>query len=239
MQPLSILGFLGAASASAPLVALRTSSFMALKGIMDRQIVCVPVTAPVTCARSCGPGYVTCGSSGLNCYNPGLGEVCCSNESKSLAPETFRGINQLTLLESCPAGYYCTNGGCCPDGWPLASCGATITLGVIQPPAPEPTIPSTSAAAGTTTTRSHRTTTSEATDSASATTISDPTTSFSTTDVLFTTGLTALPSNTRPSSAGTTIRPPAGSVGSAGTRHNAILDVLVAAGGFAALVIVL
>ncbi len=42
----------------------------------------------LTCAEACGPGSVTCDSSGnpapefdLYCYNPGAGDTCCSDHT--------------------------------------------------------------------------------------------------------------------------------------------------------------
>ena len=66
-----------------------SNSFMAINGLFERQIQCVRVPPPLTCERSCGPGYVTC-SFLPHCYNPGLGQVCCSNGSQysiTVAPE--------------------------------------------------------------------------------------------------------------------------------------------------------
>ncbi|KAF7509910.1 hypothetical protein GJ744_007421 [Endocarpon pusillum] len=58
------------------------------------------------------------------CASVPAGEVCCSNG------------------KYCPAGSYCTNVGCCPDGMPLVDCYATESLSVIPPPAAtEPTSP--------------------------------------------------------------------------------------------------
>lgn len=50
-----------------------------------------------------------------------------------------RDIADLHDLGYCDPGYYCTDGGCCPDGVPLDQCGATITLSVIPPAGPEAT----------------------------------------------------------------------------------------------------
>ena len=57
---------------------------------------CQPVKHP-TCERSCGKGWVTC-QEFPNCYNPGIGQSCCSDGSY------------------CPAGSSCVPGGCCPHG---------------------------------------------------------------------------------------------------------------------------
>lgn len=58
--------------------------------VLKRQThICKPVTAPVTCERSCGAGYVQCVLP-LRCYNPGLGQTCCSNGSKFIS-NSFSG----------------------------------------------------------------------------------------------------------------------------------------------------
>lgn len=129
MQLLSALALAGLASAaSRPLRAAERRSHDILKAVVARQDdVCVPVPEPATCEDSCGPGNIMC-ISYPNCYNPGNGEVCCSDG------------------KYCPAGTYCTDAGCCPDDVPLEQCGATTTLSVVPPPsadepteAPEPT----------------------------------------------------------------------------------------------------
>ena len=75
------LSFATAASATA-LEAGQHASFMALRSVMERQLqICKPITAPFTCERSCGAGYVTCVSF-PTCYNPSAGEKCCSNGSQ-------------------------------------------------------------------------------------------------------------------------------------------------------------
>ncbi|KAF5697875.1 hypothetical protein FMUND_15268 [Fusarium mundagurra] len=120
MQLLSTLVFIGVTSASAPRAAGRSSAFMALEGVMEgvtkrHTVLCSQVApGPNLCERSCGSGYVECVDK---CYNPGIGEVCCSDGSH------------------CSRGYYCTNAGCCPDGESLEECRATATLSTIPPPA--------------------------------------------------------------------------------------------------------
>src|SRR3569833_392159 len=85
MHHLFMLVFVGAASATAVMQTGQHNAFMALKGVMERQIhVCKPVSPPATCERSCGPGYITC--SFPICYNPSAGETCCSDGSKSSKP---------------------------------------------------------------------------------------------------------------------------------------------------------
>jgi hypothetical protein len=116
----TILAFVGTALASSPLMAREALSPLPLYGLAERQLPCKPVTAPVTCERSCGPGYAECTPSGL-CYNAGGGDVCCSDGT------------------GCPAGTYCTDGGCCPDEMSLDECGATVTLTIIPPTRPSAT----------------------------------------------------------------------------------------------------
>ena len=42
-------------------------------------------------------------------------------------------------LEYCPAGTYCTDAGCCPNGSSLEECRASTSLSVIAPETPAPT----------------------------------------------------------------------------------------------------
>ena len=79
----------------------RYTSRMAIPvpGLFERQVhVCHEVEEPVTCARSCGAGYIQC-SAPPHCYNPGIGEVCCSDGSKSLLPflESWTRISDADL----------------------------------------------------------------------------------------------------------------------------------------------
>jgi hypothetical protein len=88
MHFLSTFVFVGAVSASALMATKQHSSLMALKGVIERQTVCVPVPEPATCEKSCGPGYITC-ISFPTCYNPSAGESCCSNGGSLLDREKF------------------------------------------------------------------------------------------------------------------------------------------------------
>jgi hypothetical protein len=55
------------------------SALAELETLFGRQTVfCAPIDPPYTCERSCGAGYVTC-IAWPTCYNPGIGEICCSN----------------------------------------------------------------------------------------------------------------------------------------------------------------
>ncbi|KAH7117505.1 hypothetical protein EDB81DRAFT_245436 [Dactylonectria macrodidyma] len=161
MQLLSTLIFVGVASASVPRMAGRSSAFLALKGVIERQVdFCEPISAPYTCERSCGPGFVEC-IAFPTCYNPGRGDACCSDGSY------------------CPAGSYCTDAGCCPDELSLSECGATATLSVIPPPATEE--PSTSTSPPEPTTADETTSDAEPTRSeAGPTTASESSTATST-----------------------------------------------------------
>jgi len=112
------------------------SALAELETLFGRQTVfCAPIDPPYTCERSCGAGYVTC-IAWPTCYNPGIGEICCSNG------------------DYCDAGTYCTDGGCCDNGLTLEECDATVSYSVIPPPA------ATTAAASTSSTTSAASTTS-------------------------------------------------------------------------------
>ncbi|KAF4974634.1 hypothetical protein FZEAL_8493 [Fusarium zealandicum] len=121
MHFLSTFLFVGAVSAAAHRVLERSAAYLALEGVMEgilkRQVrICKAVEPPVTCERSCGPGFVECTRPDM-CYNPGRGDICCSNGYY------------------CKAGTYCTDNGCCPDGNSLEECNATRTVSIIPPPA--------------------------------------------------------------------------------------------------------
>jgi len=107
-----------------------------LETLFGRQTVyCAPIEPPYTCERSCGAGYTEC-IAFPTCYNPGIGEICCSNG------------------DYCDAGTYCTDGGCCDNGLTLEECDATVSLSIIPPGA------ASTAAASTTSTTSAASTTS-------------------------------------------------------------------------------
>ena len=64
-------------------------AMMALGGIFERQSnECVPVPAPATCEKSCGPGNIECVSF-PTCYTPGVGETCCSNGSMPSSKNSY------------------------------------------------------------------------------------------------------------------------------------------------------
>ncbi|RKK66442.1 hypothetical protein BFJ69_g15408 [Fusarium oxysporum] len=207
MQLLATLVFIGTASAHIPLVAGRSSAFLALKGVIERQVdFCEPVPAPYTCERSCGPGFVEC-IDFPTCYNPGRGDTCCSDGS------------------FCSAGYYCTDAGCCPDENSIEECGATATLSVIPLPAKEE--PSTS------TNPLEPTATDKATSEAEPTTSeAEPITS---TDALSVITTNAISTTTPVSNSiiATTSLPPHVTV--AGAERNAQFRVLAAIGGLGAI----
>ena len=74
----------GAGAAIASLTgSYETSMAPGFSALFERQTrVCKPVPPPLTCERSCGPGYITCISL-PTCYNPGKGDVCCSDGCES------------------------------------------------------------------------------------------------------------------------------------------------------------
>jgi hypothetical protein len=85
MQLLSFLTLAGVAVASLSQGSKRSASFNELTGIMERQLrICdrVPV-GPNFCERSCGTGFVSCVNEST-CYNPTIGDVCCSDGSECL-----------------------------------------------------------------------------------------------------------------------------------------------------------
>ncbi|KAF1813357.1 hypothetical protein P152DRAFT_315830 [Eremomyces bilateralis CBS 781.70] len=125
MHPVEIFLLASASVASATLSMGQKRVEMDLRRIVARQswisipIICSFVPPPVTCARSCGAGYVECGAS--TCFKPSRGDICCSNG------------------KSCPQGTYCSDGGCCDNGDSLAECGASVTLATVASAAPIPT----------------------------------------------------------------------------------------------------
>jgi len=132
MHHLLAFALLGTVSASAAAAGdmVQARALVGMNGITERQFdICVPVpVGPDLCGRSCGPGFITCVSL-PNCFNPGAGDKCCSDGTR------------------CLAGTYCTDAGCCPDGTPLAECGATVTLSVVPPPDSTPPPEETSSSA--------------------------------------------------------------------------------------------
>lgn len=83
MYSLPVFALMAVASASTMMEVGQLASHKALAAIMERQIrFCSPVSPGANlCARSCGAGYVSCVSA-TTCYNPGMGQTCCSNGSK-------------------------------------------------------------------------------------------------------------------------------------------------------------
>jgi len=138
---------IGAASSVGATFAGQRSSRSALaelETLFGRQTVfCAPIEPPYTCERSCGAGYVTC-IAWPTCYNPGIGEICCSNG------------------DYCDAGTYCTDGGCCDNGLTLEECDATVSYSVIPPPA------ATTAAASSTTSAASTTSSTSTTSKSSS-----------------------------------------------------------------------
>lgn len=223
MHSVAFLSLLGVVAATAVLRSGETTAYLALKSVIERQTLCTPVTAPYTCERSCGPGYTECVSF-PTCYNPGLGQSCCSNGRKFTICYHIQKSELTQLLGYCPKGTYCTNAGCCPDGTSLAQCGATITLSIIPP---RSTTTSTSATTSKSTTVSISSVTSKSTStssSRSSTSVYYPTTSSS-------------PSTTRAPTNGTTTSPTP-TIVTAGVDKHAIVGVLPAVGGLVAMLLV-
>ena len=76
---LFLLAGAGAAVATLATGSYETSMAPGFSALFNRQIRnCKPVPPPATCERSCGEGYITCISL-PHCYNPGQGDVCCSD----------------------------------------------------------------------------------------------------------------------------------------------------------------
>ena len=70
---------------------LRHIGFHTLAGLEKRQFrICDPVDIP-SCALSCGAGYKTW-IEWPNCYNPGEGQTCCSDGSRSKKNRTAIGL---------------------------------------------------------------------------------------------------------------------------------------------------
>ncbi|KAL2127478.1 hypothetical protein VTI74DRAFT_10680 [Chaetomium olivicolor] len=240
MHP-SVLAFVfpTAVSATVHRAMGQRSALMALRTVIERQTqVCVPVPVPATCEKSCGPGNIPC-ISFPTCYNPSAGESCCSDGTY------------------CPAGYYCTNAGCCPNGIPLADCDATVSLSVIPPPAATSdtgtlsatstvtprsvtTAPETSTKVSTVTATSETTAPETSTEISAVTPTSPSTTATpeTTIEIPTVTISSPLPPRTTPASNGTTKTSQPSPSFTAGAGQLGV-DVLAALGVLGALVMVL
>ncbi|KAF6840948.1 PRP 4 C domain-containing protein [Colletotrichum plurivorum] len=137
-----------------------------------------------TCAEACGSGYQQCKSTdqAVHCYNPAVGETCCST----------------TTGNSCLSAFYCTHDPtsetfCCPNGMNLGDCavkhGVTGAL-TSDPPVPASTSTSTSQAPPTSTSVAP-TTTSTSTTSTSIVVVVSTTASPSSTEAPSTTIVTS------------------------------------------------
>jgi len=115
MHRIISISLLFVASALA-VVDLKHTGFHILAGL-EKRVDCSPVQHP-SCSNSCGKGYIIC-AEWPNCYNPGIGETCCSNGYY------------------CPKGEYCASTPygmtCCKDGDSLQKCGATSTVATLAP----------------------------------------------------------------------------------------------------------
>jgi hypothetical protein len=81
---------------------------LAVRGFHKRQAFrpethyCAYVSAGSTCEDSCGAGYILCSDpTTFFCYNPGLGEICCSSGS-SAACKWFTKFAICITLYSLP-----------------------------------------------------------------------------------------------------------------------------------------
>lgn len=80
MQPIILVAL--AVTGTHALVDFRSDRYVALAGLDKRELtICKSVPEPATCEKSCGPDYRTCIAL-PNCYNPSLGQKCCSDGSK-------------------------------------------------------------------------------------------------------------------------------------------------------------
>ena len=99
MRVVAALILIGSAAAVAESfvgkIAVRSSSMNEWDKIFGREVTCKPVATP-SCEDSCGPGYVVC-ASWPNCYNPGMGQICCSDGGQSFAlkPPLFHSLTDL------------------------------------------------------------------------------------------------------------------------------------------------
>ncbi|PNP76821.1 hypothetical protein FNYG_09837 [Fusarium nygamai] len=215
MQLPATLFLVGTASAHLSLVAGRSSAFLALRGVMERQVdSCEPIRAPYTCERSCGPGFVEC-IDFPTCYNPGRGDTCCSDGSY------------------CPAGFYCTDAGCCPDGSSVEECGATATLSVIPPPAKKE--PSTSTSPLEPTAIDKTTSEAEAEPTASELSEAEPVTATNALSPITTNATSTMASTSNSIIATTSLAP---HVPVSGGQRNAQFRVLSAIGGLVAFLMI-
>jgi hypothetical protein len=98
MHFLPAIVLISAASAAAA-TTLQRKSLMALSSIMEKRDFCVPVPAPATCEKSCGLGNVQC-IAYPNCYNPGVGESCCSDGSQSTLSHFLRKWTNANMTDS-------------------------------------------------------------------------------------------------------------------------------------------
>ena len=93
---LPLLGSVVAANSAGQLLSLNAR---AVSGLFERQTqLCTPVPAPATCEKSCGPGYVECVSF-PTCYNPGEGDVCCSDGCKLSLALRFWCVNSMAYFK--------------------------------------------------------------------------------------------------------------------------------------------
>lgn len=83
-----------------------------------------------SCADACGPGWTQCASE-RHCYQPSVGHVCCSDGSKCAFHNSRMCQLLITSKDHCEPGYYCTSGGCCPEG---EECGYDVLSTLVPAP---------------------------------------------------------------------------------------------------------
>ncbi|KAH8671478.1 hypothetical protein BX600DRAFT_510148 [Xylariales sp. PMI_506] len=200
-----------AAVASATQLTGSRSAYFALKSVMERQVqICQSIPPPYTCERSCGPGNIEC-VSWPTCYNPSAGETCCSNG------------------DYCPAGYYCTDAGCCDNSLTLEECGASVTLTTIAPPqttATESAPAETTVATTTSDIFSFTDTNPTSTSTEAIPTFTESSSSSSSSSAHATTSSSTSTSSSTKSASSATV--------TAGAGKNAVIGILPAIGGLAA-----